>query len=54
MIRDTAEDLYAGVEFAAGAPETDAIIRAMRSAGREVTPGTALGIKPVSEAHVGG
>jgi len=49
VIRNTAEDLYSGVEFAAGAPDTDAIIEAMRSTGRDVAPGSALSIKPVSE-----
>jgi isocitrate dehydrogenase (NAD+) len=50
VIRDTTEDLYAGVEFAAGAPETEALIETMAGMGREVAAGSAIGIKPVSEA----
>ncbi len=49
VIRDTTEDLYAGIEFAADAPETRLIIDTIRSTGRNVAPGSALGIKPVSE-----
>ena len=50
VIRDTTEDLYAGVEFPAGAPETEALIETMTALGREVEAGSAIGIKPVSEA----
>jgi len=51
VIRDTTEDLYGGVEFEAGAPETEALIETVNRAGRgEVRPGSAIGIKPISEA----
>jgi isocitrate dehydrogenase (NAD+) len=49
VIRDTTEDLYAGVEFAADGPDTKLIIDTIRSTGRNVAHGSALGIKPVSE-----
>src|SRR6516165_6463324 len=41
VIRDTTEDLYAGVEFPAGAPETEALIETMTALGREVEAGSA-------------
>jgi isocitrate dehydrogenase (NAD+) len=49
VIRDTTEDLYAGVEFPARAPETEALIETMSGLGREIGAGSAIGIKPVSE-----
>ena len=49
VIRDTTEDLYSGIEFGAGAPQTEAMIEAIRSLGHDVKSGSALGIKPVSE-----
>jgi isocitrate dehydrogenase (NAD+) len=49
VIRDTTEDLYAGVEFAANGPDTKLVIDAIRSTGRELAHGSAIGIKPVSE-----
>jgi len=51
VIRDTTEDLYGGVQLDAGAPETEAVIDVVNRAGRGVVrPGSAIGIKPVSEA----
>lgn len=51
VIRDTTEDLYGGVQFDAGAEDTESLIEAVNRAGRgTVKPGSALGIKPVSEA----
>ena len=51
VIRDTTEDLYGGVEFDAGADDTEWLIEVINKAGRGmVRSGSALGIKPVSEA----
>ena len=49
VIRDTTEDLYSGIEFGAGTPEAESVIATIRHLGQDVKPGSALGIKPVSE-----
>jgi len=50
VIRDTTEDLYGGVEFDAGDEDTASLIELVNRSGRgHVAPGSALGVKPVSE-----
>jgi isocitrate dehydrogenase (NAD+) len=53
VIRETTEDLYGGVNFDAGASDTEALIETVNATGRGwVAPGSALTLKPVSEANV--
>jgi isocitrate dehydrogenase (NAD+) len=49
VVRENTEDLYAGVEFEAGAGETDELIDfiAAKERGR-IRPGSAISIKPIS------
>ncbi len=49
VVRENTEDLYAGVEFEAGADETDELIDfiAVKERG-QVRPGSAISIKPIS------
>jgi isocitrate dehydrogenase (NAD+) len=50
VIRDTTEDLYAGIEFEAQSPEAVALIESIeRHGGMQISAESALGIKPVSE-----
>jgi isocitrate dehydrogenase (NAD+) len=50
VIRETTEDLYAGVEYAAGAPETTELIGWIAEHGHAfVRPESAISIKPISE-----
>ena len=50
IFRENTEDLYAGLEFAPGAPEVATIDGLVRAAGmRGIRPGSALSLKPVSE-----
>jgi isocitrate dehydrogenase (NAD+) len=50
VIRETTEDLYAGVEYAAGAPETTELIGWLAAHGQaSVRPESGISIKPISE-----
>jgi isocitrate dehydrogenase (NAD+) len=51
VIRENTEDLYRGVEFAAGSPEADALREELRSlAGLDVRPDAGVTVKPISVA----
>ncbi len=50
IFRENTEDVYSGVEWPANSEEADAIIDFMREKlGKHVRPGSAIGIKPVSQ-----
>jgi isocitrate dehydrogenase (NAD+) len=50
VIRETTEDLYAGIEFERGAERTNELVDWLLDAGCEgVSPGSAISIKPISE-----
>ncbi len=50
VIRNTTEDLYAGIEFAAGSTDAAALIEVIEQrGGGHIAPESALSIKPVSE-----
>lgn len=49
IVRENTEDLYAGIEFDAGAPEVDELAGIVeRSGQRAIRPGSAISIKPIS------
>ena len=49
IVRENTEDLYAGIEFAEGAPETAELIRTIaRLGGRELRRDSGISIKPIS------
>jgi len=49
IIRENSEDLYAGVEFEAGKPETDNLIAQInRDSKKKVRAGSGISIKPIS------
>jgi len=49
IFRENVEDVYAGIEWPAGSPEADRMIEAIAAAGKKIRPGSAIGVKPVSE-----
>ena len=50
IFRENTEDVYAGIEWPAESDEAQAIIRFMNEElGKNIRPGSAIGIKPVSE-----
>src|SRR5262249_51122261 len=53
IFRENTEDVYAGIEWPANSPGANAIIDALntieRRAAAKIRPGSAIGIKPVSE-----
>jgi isocitrate dehydrogenase len=49
IFRENVEDVYAGIEWRAGSPEADRMIEVITAAGKKVRPGSAIGVKPVSE-----
>ena len=50
IFRENTEDVYSGVEWPANSAESNAIIQFMNEQlGKNVRPGSAIGIKPVSE-----
>ncbi len=50
VVRENTEDLYAGIEFAAGTPEAKEIEEDMiKRSGKPIVPGAAIGIKPISD-----
>ncbi len=49
IFRETTEDVYAGIEYAAGTPENEKLARFLREElGAEFFEGSGLGIKPIS------
>jgi isocitrate dehydrogenase (NAD+) len=51
VVRENTEDLYQGVEFAAGSPQADALRIELRSlAGVEIKPDAGVTVKPISVA----
>jgi len=52
IFRENLEDVYAGIEYRAGSPEAEKLRDFLITAlGAKVAPGSALGIKPMSEAN---
>ncbi|HEY3396257.1 MAG TPA: isocitrate/isopropylmalate dehydrogenase family protein [Armatimonadota bacterium] len=50
IVRENTEDLYAGIEFEAGTPECAEVTACIeRLAEKEIRPGSAISIKPISE-----
>jgi isocitrate dehydrogenase len=49
IFRENTEDVYSGVEWTAGSEGANKIIEFIASLGKNVRPGSAIGIKPVSE-----
>ncbi|SNX99409.1 isocitrate dehydrogenase (NADP) [Geodermatophilus sabuli] len=52
VIRETTEDLYAGIEFAAGSPGARAVVEAARRHGAPLSDDAAVSLKPATEAAV--
>jgi isocitrate dehydrogenase len=50
IFRENTEDVYSGIEFAAGSPEAEKLITFLRDElGKTVRPGSGVGIKPMSK-----
>jgi len=49
IFRENIEDVYAGIEWRAGSPEADRVIALIAEIGKKIRPGSAIGVKPVSE-----
>ena len=50
VFRENTEDVYAGIEWRAGSPEAEALRGFIeRELGKSIRPGSAIGIKPMSE-----
>jgi isocitrate dehydrogenase len=50
IFRENIEDVYSGVEYRAGSPEADALISFLSERfGAAIRPGSAIGIKPMSQ-----
>ena len=50
VVRENTEDLYAGIEFESGSPEAAEVEAYMtKLSGKPIVPGSAIGIKPISE-----
>ncbi|MGI8968332.1 MAG: isocitrate/isopropylmalate dehydrogenase family protein [Chloroflexota bacterium] len=49
VVRENTEDLYAGIEFEQGKPETEELIRTLdRLSGKHIRPDSGISIKPIS------
>lgn len=49
LVRENTEDLYAGIEFEAGKPETDELIKKIETLGtKKIRSGSGITIKPIS------
>ncbi|MBX5463948.1 MAG: isocitrate dehydrogenase (NADP(+)) [Clostridia bacterium] len=48
IFRENTEDVYAGIEWPAGSPEAEELADFVRRHGRELRPGSGIGIKPIS------
>ncbi len=49
IFRENIEDVYAGIEWPAGSDEADRLIAVIGELGKKIRPGSAIGVKPVSE-----
>ena len=49
IFRENTEDVYAGIEWPAGSAEAERVAALLAELGKKVRPGSAIGIKPVSE-----
>jgi isocitrate dehydrogenase len=50
IFRENIEDVYSGIEYRAGSPEADAVIKFLTDQfGAKIRPGSAIGIKPMSK-----
>jgi len=49
VFRENTEDLYAGIEWAAGTPEAEKALEFLAGLGAEIEPHSAIGVKPMSE-----
>jgi len=50
IFRENTEDLYAGIEWDSNTPEANRLIEVIKElSGKEVRPGSSIGIKPISE-----
>jgi len=50
VVRENSEDLYAGIEFEKGAPETEELTKFLRERKKvEVRPGSGISLKPISQ-----
>jgi len=50
IFRENTEDVYAGIEWPAGSPEAKELAAFIKNRfGREIRPGSGLGLKPISE-----
>lgn len=50
IVRENTEDLYAGIEFERGKPETDKLIKEISAAAKKtIRPDSGISIKPISE-----
>ncbi|MCB9728955.1 MAG: isocitrate dehydrogenase (NADP(+)) [Deltaproteobacteria bacterium] len=49
IYRENTEDVYSGVEFQAGSAEAGRVADLLRSMGKNIREGSAIGIKPVTE-----
>jgi isocitrate dehydrogenase (NAD+) len=51
LVRENTEDLYAGIEYEAGTPEAERVIRDLNELQvRQIAPGSGISIKPISRA----
>ena len=52
IIRENTEDIYAGIEYEAGKPDTLDLIKFIKgTTGKSLTPDTGISIKPISEIN---
>ena len=51
IFRENTEDVYAGIEFEAGSEHANALIDLLKKMGKNVVPGSSIGIKPMSKAR---
>jgi isocitrate dehydrogenase len=50
LFRENTEDVYSGIEFQAGTPEADEVIKFIEAKSKKkIRPGSAIGIKPTSK-----
>ena len=48
IFRENTEDVYAGIEWPAGSEEANKIIAFVKDLGKNINPGSGIGIKPIS------
>ncbi len=49
VFRENTEDVYAGIEWAAYTPEAEKVRSFLAEMGKEIRPGSGIGVKPISE-----